>query len=77
MKSLIFYFLLICFITPALAQQNIYRKITSLHTDFQKYADTTFIVQKTNNWNLKPDYFILSKKNASVNIYFYGNVTKA
>ncbi len=58
------------------AQENIYKRINAIHIDFQKHADTTFIIQKTENGYPKPNYFILSKKDKQLNIYFYGDATR-
>jgi len=74
--ALFFLVLYFGFAPTIFAQNNIYRRIISMHLDFQKYADTTFIIQKLNNGYPKPDYYILSKKGAQINIYFYGDATR-
>lgn len=57
------------------AQESIHKRITSVHLDFQKNADTTFIIQKIDKLLPKPNYFILSKKDKQINIYYYGDAT--
>lgn len=47
------------------------------YTSMKKYADTTFVLQTHYQRVLGvPNYYILSKKDTLINIYYYGDLTK-
>lgn len=67
---------MIYFVLSSHAQESIYKRTDAIHSDFQKYADTTFILKKEDSGLVKPSYFILSKKDTLINIYYYGDATQ-
>jgi hypothetical protein len=78
MKTIIL-FLLLFFIlkSPSFGQSKSYDRITPMHLDLQKYADTTFILRISSiGTPAGSNFYILSKSGLLTNLYYYGNLTK-
>lgn len=69
--------ILLCCVTLLSYGQKGQDQSILLYTAMQKYADTTFMVQIQRQGVVNGiDYYILSKKDTLINIYYYGDLTK-